>query len=56
MQQPLSNKEMDIRKSELFKLFKLFQPPILPNDRLPTLKSVLEYLYHSQSVDSYSIE
>ena len=34
-----------------------FQPStVLPNGRLPTLKSVIEYFYHLQSVDSYFIE
>lgn len=28
----------------------------MPNGRLPTLKSVIEYCYHLLSVDSYSVE
>ena len=36
--------------------YNLLKPAVLPNGRLPTLKSVIEYCYHLLSVDSYSVE
>ena len=34
----------------------LFQPAVLPNGRLPTLKRVIEYFYYLGSLDSSSVE
>ena len=34
----------------------LFQPAVLTNGRLPTLKRVIEYFYYLRSLDSSSVE